>query len=152
MKTKLMLMAVAVAVAFGAWAETEYANGYTWIYRIIGSTAEISAITPSSTGAVTIPSTLGGKLVTSIESFAFYNCSDLTSVTIPDSVTRIWFSTFRNCIGLTSVTIPNGVTSIGSSTLTPTTMNGSSRGIARRLSISFPERRFPNSRGASTAS
>ena len=30
----------AVAVAFGAWAETETVGGYTWTYRIIGDTAE----------------------------------------------------------------------------------------------------------------
>ena len=37
----------------------------------------------------------------------------MTSVTIPNSVTRIVNSAFRGCSGLTSVTIPNSVTSIG---------------------------------------
>ncbi len=44
---------------------------------------------------------------------AFYNCSDLISVTIPNSVTSIGDSAFYGCSSLTSVTIPNGVTSIG---------------------------------------
>ena len=44
---------------------------------------------------------------------AFYNCSGLTSVTIPGSVTAIGGSAFHRCSGLTSVTIPNCVTSIG---------------------------------------
>ncbi|MBO7140134.1 MAG: leucine-rich repeat protein, partial [Prevotella sp.] len=44
---------------------------------------------------------------------AFYQCSGLTSVTIPNSVTSIGNYAFQNCSGLTSVTIPNSVTSIG---------------------------------------
>ena len=44
---------------------------------------------------------------------AFEDCSGLTSVTIPNSVTRIGDDAFRNCSGLTSVTILNSVTSIG---------------------------------------
>ena len=46
---------------------------------------------------------------------AFYGCTALTSVTIPNSVTTIGYDTFMGCTGLTSVTIPNSVTSIGSS-------------------------------------
>lgn len=46
---------------------------------------------------------------------AFYICRELTSITIPDSVTSIGWSAFYNCRGLTSVTIGNCVTSIGGS-------------------------------------
>ena len=80
----------AALAAFGAWADTEYANGYTWTYRINGDTAEIygaavaSALPPS---AVTIPSTLGGKRVVSIVNLVLGG--DFTSVTIPAFVTNI---------------------------------------------------------------
>ncbi len=51
--------------------------------------------------------------VTNIGSYAFYGCSDLTSVTIGNSVTEIGDSAFSGCSDLTSVTIPDSVTSIG---------------------------------------
>ncbi len=49
--------------------------------------------------------------VTSIGLLSFGDCSNLTSITIPSSVTSIGDSAFRRT-GLTSVTIPNSVTSI----------------------------------------
>ena len=51
--------------------------------------------------------------VTTIGERAFYKCSGLTSVTIPNSVTSIGEDAFCDCTGLTRVTIPNSVTSIG---------------------------------------
>jgi hypothetical protein len=65
-----------------------------------------------SGGAVTIPDTIEGLPVTSIGSSAFYRCTSLTSVTIPDSVTTIGGGAFWGCTSLTSVTIGNSVTSI----------------------------------------
>ena len=51
--------------------------------------------------------------VTSIGSYAFQNCTGLTSITIPDSVTSIGNYAFSACTGLTSITIPDSVTYIG---------------------------------------
>ena len=48
-----------------------------------------------------------------IESGAFSGCTELTSIIIPNSVTTIGSSAFCGCGGLTSVTIPNSVTTIG---------------------------------------
>ena len=58
--------------------------------------------------SLTIPSS-----VTSIGEYAFYGCSGLTSLTIPSNVTSIGESAFYGCSGLTSLTIPSSVTSIG---------------------------------------
>ena len=58
--------------------------------------------------SLTIPSS-----VTSIGWGAFEGCSGLTSLTIPSSVTEIGYHAFYGCSGLTSLTIPSGVTSIG---------------------------------------
>ncbi len=60
--------------------------------------------------SVTIPDS-----VTSIENRTFVYCSSLTSVTIPDSVTSIGESAFDGCTSLTGVRIPGSVTSIGKS-------------------------------------
>ena len=56
-----------------------------------------------------------GDSVTSIGSYAFYNCLSLASITIPDGVTSIGGSAFVGCSSLASITIPNSVTSIGGS-------------------------------------
>ena len=58
--------------------------------------------------SITIPNS-----VTSIGYQAFYGCSGLTSIEIPNSVTSIGGRAFFYCTGLTSIEIPNSVTSIG---------------------------------------
>ena len=64
----------------------------------------------TSLASITIPDS-----VTSIGSYAFAYCDSLTSIVIPDSVTSIGEGAFSGCSGLTSIAIGNGVTSIGSS-------------------------------------
>ena len=64
----------------------------------------------SALTSITIPNS-----VTSIGEFAFFDCSGMVSITIPNSVTSIGGYAFSNCSSLTSITIPNSVTSIGGS-------------------------------------
>lgn len=51
--------------------------------------------------------------VTKIDSYAFYECENLSSVTIPEGVKEIGDSAFYGCSNLSSVTIPEGVDEIG---------------------------------------
>jgi len=68
-------------------------------------------------GNIVIPSTVTHNGTTynvvGIGQYAFYDCSGLTSVIIPESVTSIDNYAFFGCIGLTSVIIPEPVKSIG---------------------------------------
>ena len=45
---------------------------------------------------------------------AFYNCSGLTSLSLPSGITSIGWEAFSGCSGLTSLSLPSGLTSIGS--------------------------------------
>ncbi len=103
-------------------ADTATVNGITWTYTVSngeaslgGGSSSSTAVPKSTTGTITIPSTLGGYPVTSIGLYAFSYCSGLAIVTIPNSVTNIGEWAFYYCSGLTSVTIPDGTMSIGAS-------------------------------------
>ena len=112
---KMMITVILFSVAiFSARADTwtDPDTGHTWIYGIVGDGAEIYGH-HKLRGDVVIPSTLGGKPVRVIGEEAFFDCQELTSVTIPDTVTDIGEEAFHACWALTSVTIPNGVTNIG---------------------------------------
>ena len=97
-------------------------DGYTWSYRVRNGEATIMAekdgkhscaVSPAPTGDLKIPAALGGFKATGIGWDAFRNCKELTSVTIPESVTTIDDIVFIGCAGLKSVTIPSRVKSIG---------------------------------------
>ena len=73
------------------WFDEVYITGYT-----------------GNAATVTIPPMLGGYPVTEIEDQAFWGCTTLVDVTLPDSIEYIGDYAFRNCTSLTNVTIPSG--------------------------------------------
>lgn len=90
------------------------------VYYNLVTTSKTATVTNGGTaytGAVTIPATVTWEDitydVTAISMEAFKNCTGLTSISFPSSVSTISDQAFYGCSGLTSVTIPDGVTSIG---------------------------------------
>ena len=64
--------------------------------------------------ALSIPKTYDGKPVKEIAKNAFKDCTDLTSVTLPEGLEVIGAGAFSGCTGLTSIVIPDTVVSMGS--------------------------------------
>ncbi len=118
MKKNLLFLLLAILPMVASADPVEIDGIY---YNLIpkGKAAEVAGIPNDYSGEVVIPSSVTYNdveySVTRIGGSAFWGCSSLSSVTIPNSVTSIGGSAFSRCSSLSSVTIPNSVTSIGNS-------------------------------------
>ena len=92
-------------------------GGLFYNYIAKGKVAEVKQLSTNAKGSIVIPEkvTYEGEeyTVTKILYNAFYGCSGITSVSIPNSVTSIGLYAFQNCSKLSSITLPSNITSIG---------------------------------------
>ena len=89
-------------------------EGY-YTFTVSGGRVTITGFDKSVSGDIKIPNTIGGCPVIAVRNGAFSECSALTSIEIPDSVTTIGDGAFSYCSALTSIEIPDSVTTIGNS-------------------------------------
>jgi hypothetical protein len=103
----LLLGLPAVVQAKNAYSTNADGSIYTYSTNADGSANIVAYAGPP--WVVAIPTNINGLTVTSIGCKAFFNDTNLTSVTIPNSVTNIGYGAFAFCYSLTSVTIPGSV-------------------------------------------
>ena len=106
----IIVACVLVIPAHTTWYTSE---GFAYSVDIIEGTCFIRGIKDRTQTDIVIPEEIDGYKVTKIYDNAFSDCTSLTSITIPDSVTTIGNYAFYNCDSLTSIVIPDSVTTIG---------------------------------------
>ncbi len=109
----LVLAIMLFATVFASCDNGNGTEGLVFRLNDKSNTYYVSGSDKLTSTDIVIPAVYKGKSVTHISIKAFFECTDLTSITIPSSVTSIGNSAFSGCTGLTSITIPSSVTSIG---------------------------------------
>lgn len=80
-----------------------------------GSSSWDNCISERNFGNFSIPEEINGFRVTCIGGSSFFDCSQLTSISIPNTIEFIGSGSFHDCEKLQSITIPKSVQDIGSS-------------------------------------
>ena len=121
----LVAWVAALGVVFESRAEEtigqEVVDGIEWNFVISDGeaslglgTSSVPAISTNTAGAITVPATLGGVPVTAVGQDAFYHCTNLTSVLLPERIRNIGGGAFDFCANLKTINLPNSLTNIES--------------------------------------
>ena len=133
-----LLVAILAMATLGAKAQDNVFS-YTYegatLYYVIDSVGNAAVVPPlypfstkddtndnawgdydKPTGAVSVPQSVpylsAMHPVTAVADYAFFNCREMTGVTLPQSVASLGRNAFAQCRAMQSVNIPDGVTSL----------------------------------------
>ena len=104
---------ISTYIALSAEVPPEEVVSFTYEENETGLT--ITGYTGDLPSALTIPEKIDWQKVTAIGDYAFRMCSEITSISIPQSVITIGRYAFTNCRSLRSVVLPDSVTELGQS-------------------------------------
>ncbi len=128
MKKTLFLFAAIFACTLLTFAHDFEVDGIYYQVGYLASEVQVPYVTVTYkgnsyeeykeySGSVTIPATVNydgiSYSVTGIGWGAFLGCSDLTKISLPNSIIEIEQDAFADCSGLTRITIPESIISIG---------------------------------------
>ncbi|MDO4528492.1 MAG: leucine-rich repeat domain-containing protein, partial [bacterium] len=102
----LQMLCTSFALQAATWTDPE--TNLTWSYEPIPQGVMITNIS-SYPEILEIPATINNLPVKEIGYQTFYNCSFMTSVTIPEGVVEIGEAAFEHCVSLTSITFPKSL-------------------------------------------
>ena len=115
MKTRIITIIFAFVASLSTAFSATIIDGISYSFNTSNQTAMVTT-GGTYTGDVVIPETVTYEDITYTVTYigvnAFRNCTDLTSIVIPNSVVGIGERAFLGCSGLTSLSSPNSVTTI----------------------------------------
>lgn len=116
MRDKMATVLWAIALPFFCWANEIEDNTVDWRYVASSGRVTILGVYGTVPATLTIPSSIDGIPVTSIESYAFEGCASLTHLILPPTVQSVRTGSFRLCKNLVSVELPLNATYISDDT------------------------------------
>ncbi len=100
--------------AVPAYAEDQTGSYENLLYTKHEDYIEITGCSVPAAGEVTIPAEIDGLPVKAFGTSVFKDCTELTSVLLPEGMTDLGLGTFENCTSLSEIELPSGITEINS--------------------------------------
>lgn len=108
---RILICAAVLLISLAVQASAASVEDLT--YQTTNGTVTITDCDTAAAGVLEIPAAIEGLPVTAIGTRAFENCTGLTGVTLPESLTKIGSYAFNKCSSLQQITVPQGVVSVG---------------------------------------